>query len=188
MKKLLSFLSSIHPMSPGLEDHLESILQIRHIRKKEFLLEIGQVSRYISFIEKGLFRCYYLEETKQVCSWFMKEGDVIASVGSFYRQQPSYECIQALEDSRVYFITFDQLQHIYRDYPEFNFTGRVLTEKYYQLADERLYSLKMKTASKRYQYLLDHYPDLMRRVPKAHLASYLAITPETLSRIMGYPR
>jgi CRP-like cAMP-binding protein len=183
MKELLSFLSTIQPLSPALRAHLESILQFRELKKKELLLDIGQVCRNISFVESGLFRCYYLNGTKQVCSWFMKEGDVITSVGSFYSQQPSYECIEALEPCRIYYISFEQLQAIYFDFPEFNFTGRVLTEKYYQLWEQQRYMLKMARVRERYKYLLEHHADLERRVPRGYLASYLGITQETLSRL-----
>jgi CRP-like cAMP-binding protein len=183
MTELLSFLSSIHPLSPELRAHLESILRVQECKKKELLLEIGQVCRNIYFVESGLFRCYYLNKAKEVCSWFMKEGDVIASVGSFYRQRPSYERIQALEASKAYYISFDQLQEIYIRYPEFNYHGRVLTEKYYQLWDERLYLLQMDRVKERYLYLLEHHPELESRVPRRDLASWLGITLETLSRM-----
>jgi CRP-like cAMP-binding protein len=183
MKELFSFLSSIHPMPRALRAHLRSILQVRELMKKELLLDIGQVCHNIYFVESGLFRCYYLGRGKEVCSWFMKEGDVIASVGSFYSQMPGCECIQALEPCKVRYISFEQLQHIYRHYPEFNFIGRVLTEKYYQLWDERIRLLLMDRVRERYDYLLDHHPELEKRVPRGDLASYLGISLETLSRM-----
>jgi len=62
----------------------------------------------------------------------MKEGDVIVSVESFFSQKQSYESIQALEDCILYYITYDELQFVYNHFPEFNFIGRVLVEKYYE--------------------------------------------------------
>jgi CRP/FNR family transcriptional regulator, anaerobic regulatory protein len=183
MKEILDFLSAIQPLSPDLRAQLEKILLSRELGKKELLLDVGQVCRNICFVESGLFRCYYISRGKEVCSWFMKERDVIASVGSFYRQRPSYERIQALEPSRIYYISHQELQDIYEDYPEFNLHGRKLTEQYYQLWDEQLRLLRMERVQERYQYMLEHHPELERRVPRGCMASYLGITQETLSRM-----
>jgi hypothetical protein len=107
---------------------------------------------------------------REVCSWFMKEGDVIASVSSFYSQKPSYKRIQALVPCQGHYLSHEELQEIFLPYPEFNFIGQVLTEKYYQLWDERLHLLQMDRVKERYLYLLEHHPELERRVPRRDLA------------------
>lgn len=183
MMELLHFLESIHPMSDGLKEHLAVTLKEKQLSRKEYLLRAGQVSRRICFIARGLLRCFYLKDDQEVSSWFMKEGDVIVSVESFFGQMESYESIVALEDCLLYYITYDELQHIYRHFPEFNFIGRVLLERYYTLSERRLYSLRMQRSPERYEYLLEHHPELIQRVPMKYLASYLGITEETLSRI-----
>jgi CRP-like cAMP-binding protein len=147
------------------------------------LLKEGQVANYIYFIERGLVRSYYLKDGNEVCSWFMKEGDVIISVNSFFNRIPSYEYLQAIEDTTVYFIHYDQLQNIYKKFIEFNIVGRILTEKYYQLSEERLFLMRRQKASERYNHLLEHHPEILQRVPRTYIASYLGITLETLSRI-----
>jgi CRP/FNR family transcriptional regulator, anaerobic regulatory protein len=185
MMGLLHFLESIHPMSDELKQHLSVTLKEKHLAKKDFLLKAGQVSRAICFIGKGLLRCFYIKENHEVSSWFMKEGDVIVSVESFFQQKASYESIQALEDCSLYYITYDELQFIYRQFLEFNFIARVLLEKYYTLSEQRLYSLRMQRSQERYDYLLEHHPDLLLRVPAKHLASYLGITEVTMSKIRG---
>jgi CRP-like cAMP-binding protein len=113
----------------------------------------------------------------------MKEGDVIVSVESFFDQTVSNENIQALEDSILHYISYRDLQYAYREYPEFNFIGRILTEKYYKMSEKRIYSLRMQRAFEKYHNLIDHFPQLVQRVPCRHIASYLGITEETLSRI-----
>jgi CRP-like cAMP-binding protein len=183
MNTLLSLLSSIYPLTPELRRHLESTLKTRHIRKKDFILQYGQICKYVFFVEKGIFRCFYEYKEKEISSWFMKEGDLFISVESFFTQKPSYEAIQALEDSEVYYISYDQLQYIFRTYLEFNFIARVLVEKYYRLCDQRLYFLKMKSVEDRFAYLMENHSDLMLRVSATHIASYLAITLDTLGRI-----
>jgi CRP-like cAMP-binding protein len=183
MNDIIKLISTIHPISPALQDQLTLSLKEKTFLKKEYLLKEGQVCRNICFIKSGLFRCFYNRDLTEVCSWFMQEGDIIISVDSFFQQKPSFESIQALEDSLVYSMTYDQLQTIYRTFPEFNFIGRVLTEKYYALSEERLYSIRMQRSPERYQYLMLKFPHIIQRVPSKYIASYIGVTEETLSRI-----
>jgi CRP-like cAMP-binding protein len=182
MEELLQYLNLICPLSKYLCEHLSSVLKNKKYFKKDFLLKEGHISDKIFFIESGLARCFYSQHEKEVCSWFMKEQDCIISVESFFQQKPSYENIQALEDTNTYDIDYNELQFIYQNFPEFNFIGRVLTEKYYALSEQRLYSLRMQNATERYHFLMEHYPELIQRVPAKYLASYLSIAEETLSR------
>jgi CRP-like cAMP-binding protein len=182
MEELLKFLELIHPMSDGLKHHLATILKVKHLPKKSLLLKAGHVCRNIYFIGSGLVRCFYIKDNNEICSWFMKEGDVIASVESFFKQKESYESIQALEDCVLYYVSYSDLQHLYRHFPEFNFIGRVLVEKYYMLSEQRLYSLRMQRSQERYDFLLQNFPELILRVPAKYLASYLGISEVTMSK------
>jgi CRP-like cAMP-binding protein len=183
MTLLFNFLNSIRPLSDELVQHLSKVLKTKTFPKKTLLLKAGQVCQNMYFIESGLVRCFYIKGENEVCSWFMKEGDMIISVQSFFYQQESYESIQALEDLKVHYISFADLQFIYRELPELNFIGRILTEKYYALSEQRLYSLRMQRAQERYEYLVQHSSELILRVPSNYIASYLGITKETLSRV-----
>ena len=84
MEALFQYLSSIHPLSDELVNHLTTILKQQDIPKKEYLLKAGHVSRRVCFIISGLLRCYYEKDDQDISSWFMKEGDVIFSVESFF--------------------------------------------------------------------------------------------------------
>jgi CRP/FNR family transcriptional regulator, anaerobic regulatory protein len=183
MESLLTFLQSIHPLSGALVEHLISVLKTRTLHRKELLLRARHICQNIYFIERGLLRCFYMKEGHEVCSWFMQEGDVIVSVASFYHQKPSYEYIQAIEESTLHYIGYQELQAIYRNFPEFNFVGRVLTEKYYLLSEQRLYSMRMQRAPERIDFLLQHQPELFLRVPAKYIASFLGITEVTMSKI-----
>ena len=185
VNNLIAYLNKIHPLPLELAAHLEHKLKERKVARKQFLLKAGHVCRDISFIEEGLLRCFYLKDDMEVSSWFMKEGDVIASVMSFFNQTPSYESIQAIEETTVYSIEHRELEAIYRNFPEFNYVGRVLVQKYYMLSEQRLYSLRMQRSQERYDYLLEHHAELVLRVPAKYLASYLGITEVTMSKIKG---
>jgi CRP/FNR family transcriptional regulator, anaerobic regulatory protein len=188
MEKLLLLLNGILPLSQQLTEELILRLKSRQLAKKDFLLRAGHVCRNIYFVERGLLRCFYQKGDAEVSSWFMKEGDVIISIESFYQQRESYEWIQALEDCVLYYISFEELNAVYRSFPEFNFIGRVLTEKYYTLWAQQLYALRMQQASERYQWLLNNHPELILRVSAKYIASYLGIDETTLSRIKNVNR
>lgn len=183
MEELFKLLASIHPLSTPLQDYLGRTVKERQLLKRSYLLKAGHICRTVSFIQRGLLRCYYIKDDQEISSWFMKEGDVIVSIESFYRQQPSYEFIQALEDCTVFTVECNELQAIYRAFTEFNFIGRVLTEKYHVLWAQQLFALRMQSAAERYKWLLDHHPELILRVPAKYIASYLGIEETTLSKI-----
>lgn len=183
MEELFKLFNAIHPMSADIHESLLRILKRKEAPKKTFLLKYGHVCNDICFIEKGMFSCFYNVNNKEICSWFMKEGDVIVSVESFFKRKQSYESIQAMEDAIVYYVSHSELNWLYRNFVEFNIIGRVLTENYYTLSEQRLYSLRLMKAADRYNYLMDHFPEIVRRVPNGYIASYLGITIETLNRI-----
>lgn len=185
MEPLLEFFRKVQPVSPELQSYLVSIVRYKCIRRKDFLLKAGHHCQFIYFIEKGLLRCYYVKGKAEICSWIMKEKDMIASAESFYLRQPSYEFIQALEDCELYYISYDELYHIYRHFPEFNYTGRELMQGYYLRWVKQLYGLRMQQAPERYAWLVDHHPDLLQRVPAKYLASFLGITEVMLSKVKG---
>jgi CRP-like cAMP-binding protein len=185
MKELLSLLNNIYPLSPPLHLYLSQKLKSVTVEKKQCLLKAGLISRHIYFIKKGLLRCYYIHDEQEVCSKFLKEGDIIVSASSFFLQKESHESIQALEDSILWYICYDELQYIYRHFPEFNVIARVLSIKSYLLSEQRLNFIRMKQAADRYSSMLEHFPELVLRVPSKYLASYLSISVETLSRIRG---
>ena len=182
-QSLLQLFSSIIPISNELEQRLSESLQTKTFPKKYLLLKQGQVSNYIYFIEKGFLRSYYINDDKEITGWFMKENDIIISVNSFFKRTPSYEWIQTIEESTLHYIHYDELQNIYKEFIEFNIAGRVITEMYYTLSEERLYGMRSHTAEERLQFLLDKHPDILLRASFGYIASYLGISSETLSRI-----
>lgn len=183
MENIISFLNSIFPLSRGVQQYLSSCLLSKDFNKKQLLLKRGSIAKEIYFIESGFVRSFYMSREKEITAWFMKEGDVVISVESFFRQVASQESIQAIEDTTVVYISYSDLMYMYNHFPEFNFIGRVLTEKYYMLSEQRLHSIRMQQAGERYQYLLNHHPEIIQRAPATYIASYLGITLETLSRV-----
>ncbi len=180
---LLRYLSSIIPISKELEEEINSIAQNVIIPKNEMLIHSGDRCNDLFFVEKGLLRGYYFEDAKEITNWFAPENEFATCFYSFIARQPSFENIQALEDSELIRLSNSALNTIYKKYPETERIGRIITETYYIKLEERLVDLRFKTAKERYQILVDSKPDLLQRVPLGQIATYLGITQETLSRI-----
>lgn len=180
---LFSFIANIHPFSNELQKAIAACLLKQELKKKNLLLEEGSVCERLYFIEKGLARAYYFWDEQEITSWFMQENDLIVSVYSFFSQKPSLEYIELLEDSTLISISNEDLQRLYKEFPEFNYFGRVLTQQYYVRSEERIISHRRHTAEKRYEALFNSNPGLFNRAQKNQIASYLGMSAETLSRI-----
>lgn len=183
MEKLIAIIKSIYPVSDIFHVELKRMLKREEVKKKQWLLQPGEVSNKIYFIEKGLIRGFYILHDRETTVWLMKEDNFIISILSFYSQKRSEEYIEVLEDSIVWSLTHSQLQLLHNQFIEFNYIGRVLTERYYALSELRTQKLRMLSAQDRYLELLQEIPDVFNRIPLKHIASLLGLTPETISRI-----
>lgn len=180
---LLNTLNSITILSEGLQEQIKSFLSEELFPKKSILLKSGQVSHRVYFIKTGFVRAFYYKENSEYTTWFMGDGDIIVSVYSFFSRKPSFENIEVLEDSIMQSISWDQLQYLYKHYPEFNLTGRIITEQYYIKSEERFINLQTLDAKQRYNKLILDYPGILQKASLGQIASYLSIKQETLSRI-----
>jgi len=190
MKELLEFLCSTAaaagwPLSEGCLKRLSEIVKTISLKRDEFLLREGQICKNLYFIHKGLLKCYYLLDGTPVSDWFFGEMETIVSIDSFYDQVPSKDFIQALENTDLFYITYDDLENLYRNFIEFNVIGRILTNKYLRIWHRQAQNIRMLTAEERYAFLLANQPELINRVPVRDLASYLDMSRETLSRMRG---
>ncbi len=181
--QLFNLISDIGPVSAGLQEALPGVLTREDLPRKTIQLREGKVCDRLYFIEKGLVRAFYFTAGQDTTDWFMQEGDLIISVYSFFLQKPSFENIELLEDCTLVSIHYQDLQRIYQEYPEFNFVGRILTERYYVRGEERAIALRRQTAQERYEALLQQNPQLFHRAPLKHIASFLGMAPETMSRL-----
>ena len=179
---LLEYLNGIKPMSEALEQTLIDSFQMQEIEKGSVLLKEHDTCNHLWFLAKGLLRSYHFIGTKEITSRLMFTNHIVISAGSFFTQTAATETIEALASSTVLTLHFNSLQKIYEQFPEFNYQGRKITEHYFYQQEQRLYMLRQKNALEKYKYFLSHYEKFLKEIPQKHIASFLSISPETLSR------
>jgi CRP/FNR family transcriptional regulator, anaerobic regulatory protein len=183
----LNILNSIVPLSQDVHNHIITVLKKKEIKAGETLVKCDEINNTLYFIEKGLVRGFYYkienEECQEVTSWIVNENNFIYVPHSFILKIPSLETVEALEDSIVISLKYDDLHYYFTKYPETNTIGRVLTELYLLIYDERIRSLRMMTAQQRYEKFKNQYPEIYKRAPNKYIASFLGVSPETFSRI-----
>lgn len=147
------------------------------------MLEAGKVETDIYFIRRGLARAFIPVDGEEITFWLGKEGDALFSLKSYTDSLPGYETIELMEDSDLYRLKRDALQLLFKEDIEIANWGRRFAEREFQQTEQRLIPFLCTTASERYARLLEESPDLLQRLPLEHLASWLGITPVSLSRI-----
>jgi CRP-like cAMP-binding protein len=158
---------------------------VEKIRKGEFLVEEGRKCNRIAYISEGLFRIFIMKDGTEVNTCFCKEHSITTSFNSFINQVPSTESIQALENSVVVTLTFRALEKLQRESATWQTVRRLLTEKECLRLSDRAGSLSFESALEKYENLLREQPEVIQRVSIQHIASYLGVSRETLSRIRG---
>lgn len=150
----------------------------------EYLLRTGEKSRYTYYVEKGLLRKYGInKEGKEAILQFAPEKWFVSDRESLFFKRPSLYNIQALETTQVLLLDDDLFNEIAEKLPDFTeFNNRLLHNHIHQLSN-RIYSLLSQSAEERYLDFIQTYPDILLRVPQWMVASYLGITPESLSRV-----
>jgi CRP/FNR family cyclic AMP-dependent transcriptional regulator len=161
-----------------------SHLKPKAYKKKTLLLEQGEVCKFEAYIVKGCVKKYYLDQNgEEVILQFAVEDWWISDIGSFSEQKPSNLFIETLEDTQVLIIDFDSKQHLFKEIPQLERVFRIMMQRAYSVLESRFYATVAHPAEQRYLEFLEKYPTIPLRVPQQQIASYLGITPESLSRI-----
>ena len=158
----------------------------KKLRKRQYLLQEGDVCKYKAFVEKGILRTYTVDAkgTEHILQFSM-EGWWVADLYSFLTHEPSLFNIEAIEDCELLLITKPSWDALLEKVPAFERYFRILVQNNLIATQRRLMATMSQSAEEQYIKLTNAFPDCVQRVPQHMIASYLGVTRETLSRIRG---
>ncbi len=163
---------------------LEARLVERNIKRKQFILQEGDICRHYTFIVQGCFKMYKVDNNGNEHNLqFSTEDGWIGDLGSFYSEKPSELYIEAMEQSIIFQIAKPDLLYLFTHHPKFNVKFKVLVENAFIRLQKRVLQNISSTAEERYIDFMVNYPNLFNRISNVQIASYLGITPEFLSKI-----
>ncbi|MEL6655920.1 MAG: Crp/Fnr family transcriptional regulator [Bacteroidota bacterium] len=186
----------MHSLSPFIEhlrqfvdisaadgEQVASLLRVRQYAKGDILLEEGRRSQSFFFLLRGCVRMYYLVDGVEKNTFFYTENQFVSSYESFVRATPAKHYIACLEDCELVVITQENAFQLLSFSPKFEQLSRMIMEEELIIYQQMLSTFITQNAEQRYQQFMDAMPELAQRIPQYHLASYLGVSPETLSRI-----
>ncbi|MBR0525044.1 MAG: Crp/Fnr family transcriptional regulator [Prevotella sp.] len=164
-------------------DILESVLVPRKYVKGELVLKEGDICTSIIYIHKGLLREYYYKNKKEVTEYLAVEGTIMMSIESLFHEEPSKLQIEALENSIIYELPKKRLEEVALHNVNIQILYRKILEESLILSQVHADLVRFESAENRYRRMCKLTPQVILRAPLVYIASYLQMTPETLSRV-----
>lgn len=182
---LIEYLRS-YGVSPSINDidELTQILKIKSFKKGESFLEIGEIGNEVYFMLKGIARSYYRFPNGTEKTYFIyHENSIFTDSVSFISQKPATECLEAIEDMEVVAIEYEKLMDLFSKNHVLESIGRRISDTNFVFSQKRLRSMMNDDATLRYQKFKKYFGQISLRIPQNIIASYLGITPQSLSRL-----
>lgn len=185
MQQIKAYLDQIATISNTDWAFFTSKLQRRVIKKKTVFLKLNDIENHISFIESGVVRVYIPKENpeKEITFGFSFKDQFISAYDSFLTQTSSAYELQALTDTTILSITYNDLQEVYKQTQIGNLIGRLTAERLFLIKSKREQNLLNLTAEERYVKLFKERPELLKVIPLKYISSYIGVTAQALSRI-----
>ncbi|MGD1318063.1 Crp/Fnr family transcriptional regulator [Chryseobacterium sp. 2R14A] len=181
---LLSHIQNKVDISEEQKTELQSFFTLKKLRKKQYLLQEGDVCKYLSFVSKGLLKSYFLDEKgSEHINMFAFEGWWISDFNSFINQEKAVLNIDAIEETELLMITREDYENLMLKIPVMDRYFRILYQNSLVTKDYRLIVSNSFTAEEKYTQFAQKNPDIIQRIPHNLIASYLGLAPETVSRI-----
>ncbi|MDW3645458.1 MAG: Crp/Fnr family transcriptional regulator [Bacteroidia bacterium] len=182
-----AFSQILRSAAPLPDQEIEKFLDMR-VRQElavgEYFIRAGEIPRKIAFIQSGLFRYVYINaEGKEFTKSLFTEHSILSSYSSMIQKIPSYFYIEALESSEILSFDFEGWQGLQKGHPAWTQFLLALVQKGFMVKEKRERELLLLDAEQRYRIFLQEFPDMDKRIKQSIIASYLGISPESLSRI-----
>jgi CRP-like cAMP-binding protein len=183
-QSIFGSLSQVAPISPEVIEVMSAYFQHRRLRRKEHWLAPGEYCDSVAFIARGCLRIYFPSEGgSERSARFFFEGGWMSDYESVNTRQRSTLGIDALENSELYVIRYDDIESLYDRFPQLERIGRLIAEQNVIDLCKRYRSLLHDSPLTRYVNLIEQQPEVVDRIPQHYIASFLGIEPESLSRI-----
>lgn len=173
----------ISPLNDNTVEKLASILKRLELKKNEVHLREGEISDQIYYVENGLIRQFYFKNGKDLTEHFACEGNIFMNIESYLLQEPTHLMIEALEPTVLYGIPYEPLMSLIEECPDAGVMYRRFMELILVGIQRKIDSFRFENARERYDRLMYERPEIVKRAPLIHIASYLLMSPETLSRV-----
>lgn len=185
MKELFKYFNKYEELTQESQNAISALVKVLHVKKNTDLQSIGHTCKTIYFLKSGVARIYYFKNDIDITESFSFENNIVVRFESLFTGRPSKKGIQMLEESEVIAINSIELFKLFDKYRDIERLFRKIFES--ALVDQvnRIESLQFHTAEERYNALIKESPDVLKKVPLKYIASYLGITPVSLSRIRG---
>ncbi|MBK8297739.1 MAG: Crp/Fnr family transcriptional regulator [Saprospiraceae bacterium] len=181
---LIEYFNRMLPLDEEEIAFVEKVFKERRIKKRQFILQEGEICKHITYVLEGCFRMYLVDPNgKEHNLQFAIENWWIGDIGSFHSNIPSKLNVEAIENSIILQAKKEDQLKLYTDYPKFNQIFRVLAENAMVGLQRRVLQNISSTAEERYIDFLERHPYLFNRISNVQIASYLGVTPEFLSTI-----
>lgn len=176
-------ISSILTGNPELALAFQELIKVERHPKHHLLHQAGMVCNSFFILKEGISRVYYYKDGKDITCWFSFQDEVFTAIDSFFQQKKSKYNIELLEDSIVWSVCRTNMELLLEKHPAFERIMRLFFQVAYVELVERMDSMQFHSAIERYELLLEKKPSVLQSVPLGHVASFLGMTQETLSRV-----
>lgn len=163
----------------------QELTTLEKLNKGQLLHRAGETNSNLYLVTKGILRSFYYKNGKDITAHFASEYSIIGAVDSITKNKQSIYNIEALEDSIIYRINYHELDKFLNKNPRLERIARQISQILYFNLAERIEGLTFLSAKERYERLLLKHPTIIQRVKLGHIASFLGMTIETLSRVRG---
>ncbi|MCU7616590.1 Crp/Fnr family transcriptional regulator [Chryseobacterium sp. PBS4-4] len=181
---LISHIQNKVELTDDQKDALQSFFIVKKLRKKQFLLQEGEICTHLSFVSKGLLKSYFVDEKgNEHINMFAFEGWWISDFKSFISQEKAVLNINAVEETELLMISLEDYEKLMIKIPVMDRYFRILYQNSLVTKDYRLIASNSYTAEEKYLELSQKNPEMIKRIPHNLIASFLGLAPETVSRI-----
>lgn len=171
------------PLSQHSVEILASICHRKEYGKDQLILGYGQICRYMYIVETGMLRQFYYKDGRNITEHFSCEGNIAFCIESLFKNEPTRLCLESIEPSVIWEVDYSKFKYLTYEYTDINLLLQTILE--YDLVESQCKadSWRFESSHDRYERFCREYPSAAKRASIAHIASYLLMSPETLSRV-----